>query len=234
MKLIFPNVHLAAVRCLVLAWGLLLLPAVHQVAAAQGTSFSLNYAPRASGGALQYPLRLGVLDARDGRVMPFYLKSDDALREPVAQALADVVFVELKASGLFAEVRRIREPAPEGADQAELTALRQKHGVDLLMLTDVTDLNMRREKDDMVGVNDFRNVTPEFKIVIEVGWIGRLIYPDQGVVVWGDAVGGKAVALAPTGNLPMERIGTLTREAVASGMSDMRMLMARFGKRMAP
>lgn len=204
------------------------------MAVAQGASFSLNYAPRASGGTLQYPLRLGVLDARDGRAMPFHLKSDAALREPVAQAIADVAFVELKASGLFAEVRRIRESVPQGADQTELNAVRQKHGVDLLMLTDLTDLNMRREKDDVMSVHDFRNVTPEFKVVIEAGWIGRLVYPAQSVVVWGDAVGGKAVELAPTGNLPMERIGALTREAIASGMSDMRMLIARFGKRMAP
>ncbi|MGE0332832.1 MAG: hypothetical protein AB7P37_19310 [Ramlibacter sp.] len=210
------------------------LAALTAPAHAQGGSFSLSYAPRASGGALQYPLRLGVLDARDGRTMPFHLQSDAALREPVSQALADMVFVELKASGLFAEVRRIREPAPQGADQAALVALRQKHGVDLLMLTDVTDLNMRREKEDMPTVHDFRRITPEFKVIVEAGWVGRLIYPDQGVVVWGDAVSGKAVELAPTGTLAVDRIGALTRQAVASGMNDMRMLMTRFGKRMAP
>lgn len=196
--------------------------------------FSLHYAPKAAAQGLKYPLKLGVPDAADRRFMPFHMMSDKLLQEPPSQAMADIVFAELRASGLFAEVRRIREKPPEQDDAAALTAFKQRHGVDLLMLTDVRDLNMRREKDDLVTMTDVKRITPEFKVVVEAAWVSRLVFPDQGIVVWGDLLEGRAVDLARDGTLPPDQLGVLARQAIADGMADMRVLLARFGKRMAP
>jgi hypothetical protein len=200
---------------------------------AETETFSLHYAPRPAAQALKYPLRLGVPDARDRRFMPFHMGSDQVLREKPGTAMADLVFAELRASGLFAEVRRIKEVLPDEPDAASLTAFKTRHGVDLLLVTDLRDLTMRREKDDLLQLNDVTRITPEFKVVIEAAWVVRLVFPDQGIVVWGDLVGGRAVALAKEETLPVEDLGVMTRKAIADGMADMRLLMARFGKRMA-
>ena len=217
--------------CICIGLAVLCLPSF---VSAQTNGFSLNYAPKGAAQGLKYPLRLGVPDAVDRRFMLFHMMSDALLREPPSQAMADIVFVEMRASGMFAEVRRIREKPPEHDDIAALLAFKQRHGVDLLMLTDVRDLNMRREKDDLVTMTDVKRITPEFKVVIESAWVSRLVFPDQGIIVWGDLLEGRAVDFAKDGTLPPDQLGNLTRRAIADGMADMRVLLARFGKRMSP
>jgi hypothetical protein len=217
--------------CICIGLVVLCLPSL---ASAQANGFSLHYTPKGAAQGLKYPLKLGVPDAVDGRFMPFHMMSDELLREAPSQGMGDIVYAEMRASGMFSEVRRIRENPPEHDDVAALLAFKQRHGVDLLMLTDVRDLNMRREKDDLLTLSDVTRITPEFKVVIEAAWVSRLVFPDQGVIVWGDLLEGRAVELAKDEMLPTDQLGTLARRAVAEGMADMRVLLARFGKRMAP
>lgn len=207
----------------VLAWCLACTTVSAQ--AQEDKPFSLLYAPQGAQSELKYPLKLGVLDVRDRRVLPFYSLSDGAIAEPVPRVVGDILYSEMRASGLFGEVLRLREAAPDSIDQPALLALKRRYGVDLLLVADLHSLNLHREKQG-------HYLSPEYTVVVQAGWVAQLIYPDEGVVVWGDGLDGKAAELAPTGTLPAHRIAAMARQAIATGMADMRALIARFGKRM--
>ncbi|MFH2202879.1 MAG: hypothetical protein ABIJ96_07180 [Elusimicrobiota bacterium] len=188
---------------------------------------TLRYTPkRADVSEVKYPLTVGVADIGDRRQAKFYGGNDGFFREPLIKGIADVLYNELKSGGVFAKVKRIPVLPPRKLTRMERAKLASEHGVDLLLITDLTRFNLRREK-----AGDW--IADSFANIIEIAWIIRLIHLDSGTVIWADQQDRTSKQIAANGALSPSMMGSLTNKTMREMTADMNMLIYRTGKRMA-
>lgn len=172
----------------------------------------------------KYPLKVAVLTVRDKRVMPFY-NTDNFFKEPITDAVSDSIYLELKSSGMFKEVVRVKEISPRRLTQDELFRIQMDHGVDMIFIADLTAFNILRDKQG-VGTVD------AFKITIDVGLAAQLIYLEKGYVVWADSAGRQEKELAKSGALNPSELGALSSKALKATIEDIKKLVYQTGKEM--
>jgi hypothetical protein len=174
---------------------------------------------------MKYPLTLGVINAIDRRNIFFYDNKDDYFSEKIPQAVSNMLFSEMKTSGLFKKVVRINEFPPEKITRKYMNKIRKEYKVDMILYTDLTRFNMLREKAGKSVVNTF-------KISVDVGFISQLIYLKNGYVVWADSVDRQNKELAKDGALESGALGKLADSTMKSAIGDVKVLILKTGKSM--
>ncbi|MFC1680014.1 hypothetical protein ACFL2T_07380 [Elusimicrobiota bacterium] len=188
---------------------------------------TLSYSPKSVPvRSAKYPLIVGVADLRDRRVWKFFGGKDKFFREPIIEGVSNALYNDLKASGLFSGAKRISADLPRKLTGPERLKLHTKHGVDMLLVTDLTKFNMRRIK---AGVY----LHDSFNILVDIAWVARLIHLDSGTVVWAGQIDRSGKESGASGVLNPGQLGRLTRDTMRKMGADMKMLIQRTGKRMA-
>lgn len=174
---------------------------------------------------MKYPLAVGVLTLNDKRLVPFY-GTDGYFREDIPGVASDMLFAELRSSGLFGRVVRIPVTSPERIVPEDLRRLAREHGVDMLMTGSVTRFNLMREKTGTQAVSTA-------KVGVDVRMACQLVYPEHNVVVWADAFGREEGTLAERGMVSQAELGRLAAAAMSGAFGDMKTLISQTGRRMA-
>lgn len=187
---------------------------------------SLRYiAPCRARRVQKYAAAVGVTTVRDRRLMPFYGDRDGFFREDIPAGLSDMLCAHLRASGVFADVKRIPEPPPDKLTEQDVFRLKVDYGVDMILICDITHFNLLREK-------MARRITDCFKITLDVGLFCQLVYLDDGTVIWAEQVRRQSKSLAPAGAPAPAHLANLTANAWRAALSDMHVLLLKTGKTM--
>lgn len=224
--------------------GMLLLPAFFQISDAQAleqvyAAFekdgkpTMMYRPKSTPRFNQkYDLTVGILPVQDLRVMNFYWYKDDLFEEPILLGLSDILYNELRSSQLFKKVKRINSPLPSNADNTELQAYKEEHGVDMVISADLVAFNMLREKAGEMtrGVQTGAVVAAPTRVMIDVAMFAQLIHLESGTLIWADLVERRGQAFALMGVLAPEEVGSLTRQTLSFVFGDLKMLLSAGGK----
>lgn len=185
---------------------------------------SLYYRPKQQySKTLKYPVKLGVLNVKDRRNLRFYDDEDNYFTEKIPEAVSNMLFSEMKTSGMFKEVKKINETPPETITPAYMKKLKSKHNIDMALFTDLTRFNMLREKEG-------KSIIDTFKITVDIGFVSQLIFLRNGYVVWADSVDRQDKELAKEGALEPQALRRITENAMSSAIGDVKLLILKTGK----
>lgn len=188
---------------------------------------SISYRPEAAYNQPKYNVTLGVLPMSDKRVMKFYGGSDTFFIETLPDALGDTLYYELKASNLFRNVRRLSVPAGDINSPEAMAKIAADNGVDLLMTADLVQFNLLRKK----MMNDKKS--PDFQLNVHFSFVGQLIEPRSGVILWAEQIRREHGSLNSSGEVaPYEYTGNAI-EALKAGFTDMKQLIMATGLEIA-
>lgn len=174
---------------------------------------------------VKYPLRLGVFDVRDRRPTPFYAGRDDFFAETIDDSVSDMIFAEMKSSGLFGEVVRIRESFPQEVEPAALRELASRHRIQMALVADLTKFNMLREKTGMSKIDTF-------KISVDVRLLAQLVFLGNGMIVWAEDIDRREITLAESGALNQAELGAVGNQAFKAALGDVKVMIMKTGMRM--
>ncbi len=200
---------------------------------------SLMYQPSSANQMqMMYPLNVGILKLNDKRVLPFYSK-DNFFQEEDIQGLSQMLYLELKRSGLFGNVKFINETATSNITSKFLEEMNQKHGVDMIFVFDVTNFNLFRTKQgksmDYSSFNKNHSDYAKGAFTMEVlaSIVGQLIYYDGGFIVWsGDAKRANKIPVKE-GDISTKDLSSLTKETLQPMFLELKNHIVATGKRMA-
>ena len=185
---------------------------------------SLYYKPEPQyNKSMKYPVKLGVMGTIDRRNILFYDNEDDYFTEKIPEAVSNMLFSEMKTSGIFKKVKKINEIPPEKLTKDYMNTVRKKYNVDMILYTELTRFNMLREKES-------NSIVDTFKITVDIGFISQLVYLKNGLVVWADAVDRQDKELAKEGALEPKELGRLTDNSMKSAIGDVKLLIMKTGK----
>jgi len=185
---------------------------------------SLMYSPgRKMVAEPKYPVKLGVLNVQDKRIVPFWYDADDFFAETISAGLSANIYRDIRFSGIFSEVVRIPEPPPAMLTAENMLALKNKYGVDMILVTYVNEFYMSREKTGDIRMNTYI-------LKIHAGLVSQLIYLQNGVVVWAEKVDRMQEDLTGQGVLSAGKTGELARQILRDAVGDMKTLMIQTGK----
>ena len=192
-----------------------------------GKGPSMMYQP-AYGQKLQqkYPLKVGIMVARDTRPYKFYNEQDEFFKESIPESFSRMMYQELKNSGLFAETVFINETAPRNLDARMVKLIASEHGVDMILVGDLVDFNLLREKEGHP-----MGVAWTFNLIFNVKTFSQLIHAPSGTVVWADVIERESRKLTD-GSLKKGDLGPLVTPGLKGLFSDMRELIATAGLNM--
>ncbi len=180
----------------------------------------------------KYPLRIGVLTARDKRLIKFYRGQDHFFKEELTQSVSDMIYYELSSSGIFKEVIRISAPAPDELTVQDALMLKKQFNVDLIFLSDITHFSMLRDKTNKEIAERDITTTNDFKITIDFGLIGQVVYLENLAIIWADQIKRQNMTFAKKGALRANELADLTHKTMQQACSDIKTLIINTGKRM--
>lgn len=191
-----------------------------------GNGPSMMYQP-AFGQKLQqkYPLKVGIMVARDTRPYNFYDEEDDFFKESIPEGFSRMMFQEFRNSGLFAETVFINEAAPKDLDAKALKLIASEHNVDMILVGDLIDFNLLREKEGNV-ISVFT-----YNLIFNVKTFSQLIHVQSGTVVWADVVERESRILTD-GSLKKGELNPLVTPGLKGLFNDMRELISTAGLNM--
>ncbi len=171
----------------------------------------------------KYALKLGVMDVQDKRIVPFWYDADDFFSETISQGFTMNIYRDIRSSGIFTEVVRIQEQPPATLTAENMMSLKNKYGVDMILVTYINEFYMSRQKTGETRMNTYV-VTPR------VGLVAQLIYLEKGIVVWAEKVDRKQEDISNTGVLSDGKMGELSRKVIQDSVGDMKALIIQTGK----
>ena len=183
----------------------------------------LGYQPKIQRGLyVKYPVKLGVLYVRDQRKLLFYDEEDDYFDKRIDRSVSNMIFSEMKGSGLFKKVILIKETPPNILSKKFLSDIRNNYKVDMILVTDLTKFNMLREKSG-------DNVIDTFKISVDVAFVSQLIYLRNGLIIWANSVERTRKDLAKDGALEAQPLGELSCSVMRAAVADIKVLIQKTG-----
>lgn len=171
----------------------------------------------------KYPLKLGVMDVLDKRIVPFWYDADDFFSEPVSQGLSVNIYRDIRSSGIFSDVVRIEDTPPQMFSAKSMLDLKRQYGVDMILVTHLNAFHMSRDK-----TGDIRQNT--YVVKPHIGLVSQLIFLDNGIVVWADKVDRTQEKLTGQGVLSDGQMGQIARQIVQDAVGDMKLLILQTGK----
>ncbi len=181
---------------------------------------------------LKYPLRVGVLQLRDSRIMPFY-GNDNFFKENDTDGLSTMAYLELKNSNMFNDVQLINEKVPSLVDKNFFSMIKQKYSVDIVLIGDVTSfILLRHWKSDIPMFGGPPPGISAFSSSVDIGMIGQLVYLDGAIVIWSGEVNRKNKLLVKEGEITKNQLVNLVHETQQQMFSDLMKHISKNGKRM--
>lgn len=185
----------------------------------------------------KYPLSVGIMYFRDCRVMPFYHDKDHFFKEDLVQGLTTSIYMEIKASGLFNEVKLIKEPVPFPLTQEKSRKIADKHNVDMILAVDLNAFTMLRgmTEKEMRSLRKNNNSlfnTEGMEISINFDAVAQLLYLKNNYVVWADTIKRTNLKYADEGALEDANFKELVRKTVQESALDIVTLIYYNGKNM--
>ena len=110
---------------------------------------SFMYKPVLVRRSAKYEQKLGILPVIDSRISMFYGEEDNFYKDPIIEGLNRVFNLELRYSGLFTETASIKKGSSESPDIKEVQSIGNLNGVNLLLITHLTEFNFSRTPVDL-------------------------------------------------------------------------------------
>ncbi len=185
----------------------------------------------------KYPLKLGIAPIRDVRVMPFYHSKDDFFKENITDALQKNLLNEIRASGIFDEVKLIDANDVFPFNKDKNLALQEKYNIDAILLIDLNNFNMIRgmTEDEMKNISstvNYREITSGMEITVELDILAQLVYLKSNYLIWTDEIDKKNVEFASKGALNKQQTGEIARSTIQQGIEEVIKLLLLNGKEM--
>lgn len=181
---------------------------------------------------MKYPLKVGVLQFTDSRIMPFYGKENFFQQDDI-EGLTQMAYLELKNSNLFGSVRLINEKVPFEMDQKFFYNIMDKYQVDAIFVADVTSFVLLRNwRSDIPMLGGPPAGVSAFSSSIDIALIGQLIYLDGGIEIWNGKVNRKNKLLVKEGEITTAQLANLATETQQQLFEDLVGHISKNGKRM--
>jgi len=177
---------------------------------------NLSYRPHVSRLSPKYPGRVGVLQVRDKRAMLFYGGQDTYFSEPVLPTLSNSLYLEIKASRAFEQVKMVQGETGPNLTRKDLKTLSAQHQLDYIFIADLATFNLLREK----MRKNKRGL--DFKINVRFGVFGQLIDAKTGAVLWAESIEREEGQLNTDKRVSAEDYGPSAIHAVQNGFDDMK------------
>lgn len=174
---------------------------------------------------MKYPLKVGIMMARDSRPYKFFDEQDEFFKEPIPSGFSKMMYQEFKNSGLFKETVFIDENLPKVLDQKALKFLALEHNVDMILVSDLIDFNLLRKKEG----RDMMIYT--YNLIFNVKTFTQLIHLNTSTVVWADVVSRESKILTD-GSMSRGQLSELTAPGLKGLFGDMRQLISTAGLEM--
>jgi hypothetical protein len=163
----------------------------------------------------KYDGKVGVLQLRDRRGGKFFGGSDEFFAEPTLEALNTALFQGTKSGRTFSQTIRIPVTPGERLSRQELKSLAQRYGVDFILLSDLTDFTLLREK--MLA----KKKGIDFTVKVRFGVFSQIIDPQSGAILWAEPVVREMGQLNTKKKVKADAYGYSAVGAIKAVMTDM-------------
>jgi hypothetical protein len=189
---------------------------------------SLLFRPQVSRQLPKYNGKVGVLQLRDRRGFKFFGGSDEFFAEPTLEALNTALFQGTKSGRTFSQTIRIPVTPGERLTRQELKSLAQRYGVDFILLSDLTDFTLLREK--MLA----KKKGIDFTVKVRFGLFSQIIDPQSGAILWAEPVVREMGQLNTKKKVKADAYGNSAVGAIKAVMSDMSVSIHAIGLQVRP
>ena len=193
---------------------------------------SFMYKPELVRRSAKYEQRLGILPVIDSRISMFYGEEDDFYKDPIIEGLNRVFNLELRYSGLFTETASIKKGSSESPDIKEVQSIGNLNGVNLLLITHLTEFNFSRTPVDYYLRGLGARSETVFINSIRVSFISQLIDVETGLILFAEEINRESIESASSRDLEPDLIEKMTKDVLKQSFSDLKILIQENGLRM--
>ena len=193
---------------------------------------SFMYKPELVRRSAKYEQRLGILPVIDSRISMFYGEEDDFYKDPIIEGLNRVFNLELRYSGLFTETASIKKGSSESPDIKEVQSIGNLNGVNLLLITHLTEFNFSRTPVDFYAKGLGARKETVFANSIRVSFISQLIDIDTGLILFAEEINRESIESASSRDIDPDLIEKMTKDVLKQSFSDLKLLIQENGLRM--
>ena len=190
------------------------------------------YKPELVRRSAKYEEKLGILPVIDSRISLFYGEEDDFYKDPIIEGLNRVFNLELRYSGLFTETASIKKGSSESPDIKEVQSIGNLNGVNLLLITHLTEFNFSRTPVDFYAKGLGARKETVFANSIRVSFISQLIDIDTGLILFAEEINRESIESASSRGLEPDLIEKMTKDVLKQSFSDLKILIQENGLRM--
>ena len=186
---------------------------------------SFMYKPELVRRSAKYEQKLGILPVIDSRISMFYGEEDDFYKDPIIEGLNRVFNLELRYSGLFSEIASIKKGSSESPDIKEVQSIGNLNGVNLLLITHLTEFNFSRTPVDFYAKGLGARKETVFANSIRVSFISQLIDIDTGLILFAEEINRESIESASSRDLEPDLIEKMTKDVLKQSFSDLKILI---------
>ena len=190
---------------------------------------SFMYKPELVRRSAKYEQKLGILPVIDSRISMFYGEEDDFYKDPIIEGLNRVFNLELRYSGLFTETASIKKGSSESPDIKEVQSIGNLNGVNLLLITHLTEFNFSRTPVDFYAKGLGARKETVFANSIRVSFISQLIDIDTGLILFAEEINRESIESASSRDLEPDLIEKMTKDVLKQSFSDLKILIQENG-----
>ena len=191
---------------------------------------SFMYKPELVRRAPIYEQKLGILPVIDSRISMFYGNEDSFYKDPIITGLNRIINLELRYSGLFAEVASIKNLSSKGPDIQEIQSIGNANKTNLLLLTYLTDFNFNRTPVDIYSTMGRFEV--DFANSLKVSFICQIIDVDTGLILFSEEISRDSVEYARSRSFEMNMLQKMTKDVLKESFTDLKILIQENGLRL--
>ena len=192
---------------------------------------SFVYKPDLVRRSAKYEQKLGILPVIDSRISMFYGEEDDFYKDPIIEGLNRVFNLELRYSGLFTETASIKKGSSESPDIKKVQSIGNLNGVNLLLITHLTEFNFSRTPVDYYLIGLGARSETVFANSIRVSFISQLIDVETGLILFAEEIKRESIESASSRDLEPDLIEKMTKDVLKQSFSDLKVLIQENGLR---
>ena len=187
------------------------------------------YKPELARRSAKYEQKLGILPVIVSRISMFYGEEDGFYKDPIIEGLNRIFNLELRYSGLFSEIASIKKGSSESPDIKEVQSIGNLNGVNLLLITHLTEFNFSRTTVDYYLIGLGARSETVFANSIRVSFISQLIDVETGLILFAEEINRESIESASSRNLESDLIEKMTKDVLKQSFSDLKILIQENG-----
>ena len=190
---------------------------------------SFMYKPELVRRSAKYEQKIGILPVIDSRISMFYGEEDNFYKDPIIEGLNRVFNLELRYSGLFTETALIKKGSSESPDIKEVQSIGNLNGVNLLLITHLTEFNFSRTPVDFYAKGLGARKETVFANSIRVSFISQLIDVETGLILFAEEINRESIESASSRDIDPDLIEKMTKDVLKQSFSDLKLLIQENG-----